>query len=126
MPSLTEIIKSINYEKKFDLINEYNEWDYNPYVVNKIMSQHVDTLFFGNEMNARPHIPKPIQYKYYCYSVKKGKRFGTWLKAEKNDEVKMLSEYLGISYTKAKQLFPLLDPESIQILKKEITITKGG
>ena len=98
MPDLTAILNSINFSKDIDLIDEYNQSDYVPFVINKAMSQHIDTLLHANELNSRPNIPKIAQYKYYCYSVTKKKRFGKWLKSTKESDVQALQKYLNISY----------------------------
>ena len=124
MPDLTAILNSINFSKDIDLIDEYNQSDYVPFVINKAMSQHIDTLLHANELNSRPNIPKIAQYKYYCYSVTKKKRFGKWLKSTKESDVQALQKYLNISYKKALEMFPLLSTEELERIKFELS--KGG
>lgn len=125
MPNLTEILNSINFTKDADLIHEFNASDYVPYVINKAMSQHPDTVLHANEMNSRSNIPKWVQYKYYCYSVTKKKRFGKWLKSTKESDIEALAKYLNISYNKAAEMFPLLSTEELERIKFELS-NKGG
>lgn len=124
MPNITDILNSINFNKDPDLIHEFNASDYVPYVINKAMSQHPDTILHANEMNSRPNIPKMVQYKYYCYSVTKKKRFGKWLKSTKESDIQALQQYLNISYRKASEMFPLLSTEELERIKFELS--KGG
>lgn len=125
MPDLSQILNSINFTKDPDLIHEYNQSDYVPWVINKAMSQHPDTILHANEINLRPNTPKLQQYKYYCNSVTKKKRFGKWLKCQKNPDIVALQQYLNINYRKASEMFPLLSTEELERIKLELSL-KGG
>ena len=56
--------------------------DYVPFVINKGMSQSIDTVIFANEMNKVPWLDPELQYKFLLNSVSKKKRYTKWTKAE--------------------------------------------
>ena len=124
MPELKEIIKSINSEKNYDLIDAYNQSDYVPFVITRIYSLHQDTVLIANELNVRPNLQKIMQYKYYVNSVRKRNRYAPWLKHNVSDEVKLVSEYYGISIKRAKQILPLLSKDDLSSIKE--ILDKGG
>lgn len=124
MPTLTEVLKSINYEKDEELINEYNQSDYVPFIVNRGLSFYSDTVLLANDMNVCSHLPKNIQYKYYLKSVTKKKRFAPWLKSKTSKNLNNIKEYYGVSIKKAKTILPLLSADDLKIIEKKLD--KGG
>jgi hypothetical protein len=124
MPTLSEICKSINIEKDEDLINEYNESDYVPFIINRLYSLYPDTVLTANLINQYPDTKNLFQYKYYIYSVRKRKRFSPWLKYSLPKEVELVKEYYGISTKKAKEILPFISDD---ILKEiEVFLKEGG
>lgn len=124
MPQLKDIMKSLNQNKDADLIDEYNQADYVPYVVNRIFSFFPDTIMYANEMNATPFLDRRLQYKYLLYAVRKKSRFSEWLKSPLTDEVKLVKEYFGYSTKKAKAVLPLLSANDLEEIKS--ILDKGG
>jgi len=122
---LFKIIDSINFDKDFDMISDFNDSDYVPFMINKAMSMGVDTHLPAQEMNLRASLDKTIQYKYYLYSVRKKKRFNPWAKKlQTTDKVKIIAEYYDISLKKAKDYENLVSSEDLKNMKKYLD--KGG
>lgn len=119
MPELKEILNSINYEKKSDLLDDYNKSDYIPYVVNRIFSFFPDTVLFANEMNKVPHLDNILQYKYLLYGIRKAKRYSKWLKrAEENEKIiNFIARKYNISFRRARNYLDVLPESVIQELK---------
>ena len=95
-----EYLNAITY-KKMDIIgdDEYIEKKYNPYYINKSLSQHVDCVFFVNEMNIRPFTERKMQFDFLINSIRKKFRKGEkWLKPELIDDIECVKEYF--SYNK--------------------------
>lgn len=124
MPTLTEILKSINLLKDKDLIHDWNEAEYPAWVVNRAMSFHPDVVLLANEMNMRGHIDKKMQYKYYLYAVRKKARFSPWLKFKAPADIEVISEYYKCSKEKAADILPLLSEDDLKKIKK--ILDKGG
>ena len=76
-----DFVNSITYSKK-DIMNDINEKEYAPFLVNRSLSYHQDTLLYANEMNSRFDVSHRLQYHYLLNSIRKRKRFAKWAKPE--------------------------------------------
>jgi len=118
-----DILNAIN-EHNPSLLNEENEKDFVPYLVNKGLSYSADTIIFANEMNSRPHVPPLLQFHFFINTIRPRKRYNKWLKAEKIEVLELIKEYYGYSNEKARQVLPLLTSSQIEIIKNKLN--KGG
>jgi hypothetical protein len=73
-----DFVKAINEKTSI----EYNDTDYVPYVVNRAMSNNIQTLFFANELNKFNQLAKKMQFDFLYHGVPKGKRFDKWHKQD--------------------------------------------
>ena len=96
------------------------EKEYIPFVVNKCLSYFPDTIFYANQINVRPGLDKKMQYDYLRLSVSKRKRFSKWFKEEKNDNIKLIQEYYGYSYRRAKEVLDCLPDDNIKTIKDSL------
>ena len=111
--------------KKQLIVDDLTEKDYNPFLINRAVSQHRDCLAFANEMNSRHYLEKKLQFDYLLNTVRSMKRpFAKWAKAEKNDDLECIKLVYGLSDSKAREALKLLSKEQIQKLKEE-TSTGG-
>ena len=55
---------SILQTKKQLIVDELTEKDYNPFLVNRALSQHKDCVLFANEMNRRHFTDKKMQFDF--------------------------------------------------------------
>lgn len=117
-----EFVNSINITKK-DLIVD-NEKDYNSFMVNRSLSYFNDTVLLANEMNKYHHLDGKLQYHFLLNTVRKRKRFSKWVKPETVNDIEAVKEYYGYSNDKARQVLPLLSPESLIKIKNKVQ--KGG
>ena len=61
MPDLfKEIIPSILQTKTNVFEEETDYKDYNPFIINRSLSYHLDCIFYVNEMNINHHIDKDV------------------------------------------------------------------
>ena len=116
-----EIASHIN-EKKGVLNVE--EVGYDTYVINRVLSNTIDSVLFANEMNRYWNLPKQQQYDFYYHGLPKKKRFGKWHKNQDDkDSLELIQEYFGYSRRKAKDVLVLLRPDLDQIAQE---LEKGG
>lgn len=122
MSELFEYINHIFDKKEYDKAIPY----YAPYIINKGMSMHIDTILFGNEMNMNAHLSHRMQYDYLYYSVRKGKRYTKWANKSKKNfaDLELIKEYYGYNITKARQALGILSDEDIETIRKKLV--KGG
>ena len=60
---LKDYLNSINISKENLMEDEDPAWEakYPPYIINKCMSHHMDTVKYANEMNQNPNLDKKLQ-----------------------------------------------------------------
>ena len=124
---LKDYLNAINLTKKNLLDTDDETWEkkYPPFVINKCMSMHYDTLMQANEMNGYHFLPKKLQFDFFINSVRKKKRFGgKWLSSSKLKNLDYIKEYYGYSNEKAKTALSILSKEQIETIKKRLD--KGG
>jgi hypothetical protein len=111
--------------KKELIVDDLSEKEYQPFLVNRALSQHKDCILFANEMNRRHHLDKKMQNAFLLNTIRSMKRpFAKWAKAEKNDDLECIKLAYGLSDSKAREALRLLGKEQIQQLKEDTY--KGG
>ena len=121
MIELKDWLNSINMNKT-DLIEEDPslEKEYPPFIINKCMSGHLDTVLYANEMNITHFLDNKLQYDFYLNSVRKRKRFSPWLRKDKVKDLDVVKSYYGYSNEKAQQALRILSPEQIAFIKSKL------
>tara|TARA_R100000479_G_scaffold64003_2_gene30446 strand:- start:559 stop:960 length:402 start_codon:yes stop_codon:yes gene_type:complete len=118
---LKDYLNSINYSKDY-LMEEDPLWEknYPEYIVNRCMSQHLDTIMFANEMNVCSHLDKKLQYDFFINTVRPRKRFSPWGKKQKVDNLELVKQYYGYSNEKAIQALRILTPDQIDFIRSKL------
>jgi hypothetical protein len=107
------------------IVDDLTEKEYQPFLVNRALSQHKDCILFANEMNRRHHSDKKMQNDFLLNTVRSMKRpFAKWAKAEKNDDLECIKLAFSLSDSKAREALRLLSKEQILQLKEDTY--KGG
>ena len=124
-PDLGHWLTSINFSKE-NLIEEIPEniHSYTPYIINKCIAGHLDTILFANELNQYPYISKDMQYAFYLHSLRKKKRYTPWIKKEDAENLAAIKEYYGYNDKRALEALRLLNREEINFIKQRLN--KGG
>ena len=115
-----------NYVKSINEKTEYidNVRDYNAYLTNQALSYSMDTIMFAQELNQFPNLPAEAQYDLLYNSVRKGKRYSKWYKAEEVDNLEMVMEYYDYSKEKALAALQVLSQRDIKEIKQ--SLDRGG
>ena len=93
------------------------EKEYNPYIINRIYSAHLDSVMFANEMNKYSFLSKKIQYDFYLNSLRSKKRFSPWLRKDKIKDLDYVKRYYGYSNEKAQQALKILTKEQLNFIR---------
>ena len=122
---LNDWMKSINQTKN-NIMEEdpLTENSYPPYIVNKCLANHLDSVMYANEMNKYPKLDKVIQYEFLINSLKPRKRFTPWVKKQTLDNLDLVKEYYGYSHDKALTALEILTNEELDIIRT--SMNKGG
>ena len=117
---LKDWLNSINFNKN-NLIEEDPEAisSYPPYIINRCLSGHLDTVLFANEMNKYSNIDKDMQYSFFLYTLRKRKRFSPWLKKEQVDDLDLVKKHYGYSNEKAKVAVSLLTKTQLEYIRNK-------
>jgi hypothetical protein len=119
---------SINTTKKNLMRGTANdklaEKEYAPFLTNRALSYHNDTVFYANEMNTRHHADNILQYEYLLNIVRPKKRYAKWAKKDNDGDVSVVKEYYGYNDSKAQQALAILTKE--QLIEIRHLLEKGG
>ena len=120
MSNVWDWVKSINSSKINLLETEEDIKEYTPFVVNRALSYHWDTVLFSNEMNCAPNIPSESQYLFYLNTIKKGNRFSRWVKKESTENIEIIKRYYNYNDSKAYEVVDLFSKEQIDYIKNKL------
>lgn len=118
---LTDWLNSIN-QKKNNLLfdNPDNIKDYTPYVINRLMSAHLDTILYANEMNLHWHLDKDVQYHFYLHSIKPKKRYSDWSRKKEIQDLENVKQYYGYNTDKAREALKILTRCQLDYIEKKL------
>ena len=124
---LSDYLNAINWTKVNLLDGDDLTWEkkFPPYIINRCLSQHIDSIMMANAMNQRHNLSKRLQFHFLINSIRKRKRFGgKWTNASKSKELEYVKEYYGYSNSKAKEALNILDKKQLNFIKEKLD--KGG
>ena len=124
---LSDYLNAINFSKVNLLDGDDLTWEkkFPPYVINRCLSQHIDTIIQANEMNQRHGLNKRLQFHFLLNSIRKRKRFGgKWTTTAKSKNLEYVKQYYGYSNSKAKVALDILDTKQLNLIKSKLD--KGG
>lgn len=119
-----DFIGAITYSKEQLIVDDETENQYNPFIVNRGLSNSMDTVIWANEMNSRPHIDKKAQFVFLSKSIHKRKRYDKWAKAEEIENLDLVMEYYGFARDKAEVALSILTSDQLNYISKKCN--KGG
>ena len=121
MTELKDWLNSVNFNKDDLTVDDPDAIkDYTPYIVNRCLSGHLDTILYSNEMNLHPNLDKDMQYQFFLNSLRKRKRFSPWLRKDKVENLNIIKKYYGYSNEKALQALRLLTNEQLDYIKTRL------
>ena len=98
-----DFVKSVSYDKKDIMVDDIEEKAYAPFLTNKSLSYHQDSIFFSNEMNGRSHLENRLQYLFFLNTLRKRQRFSSWEKPYVSKKIETIKDYYKISSQTAKE-----------------------
>ena len=118
---LKDWLNSINFTKD-NLLHEDPTAisEYPPFIVNRCLSGHMDSVLFANEMNKYHSLDKDMQYSFYLNILRKRKRFSPWIKKGKDSDLEYVKRYYGYNNEKAAQALKILSNEQLDFIKQRL------
>ena len=115
-----DFVKSISYDKKDIMVDDIEEKSYAPFLINKSLSYHQDSVFMTNEMNNRHHLDNRLQYVFLLNTLRKRLRFSKWEKPYVSKKLDTIKKYYQISTLKAKEYMEVLSDKQYRELKNRM------
>jgi len=121
MELFKDIINGILYNKR-DLFKDPEAIRvYNPFMVNRALSYHKDTIFFANQLNQLPHLDKYCQITFLLNTIRANKRpFAKWAKPMEEGDLEAVKMYYGYSDKRALEALKLLTDIQLTEIKTRI------
>ena len=121
MTELKDWLNSINFSK-INLLKEDPSAikDYNPFVINRLLSGDIDSIMYANEMNMNHHLNKELQYSFYLNSLRKRKRYSSWIRKDTIKDIEYVKTYYGYNNEKAEQALKILNKTQINFIKQKL------
>lgn len=115
-----DFVKSVSYQKNDLMVDEVEEKAYQPFLINKALSYHQDSVFLTNEMNVRHGVDNRLQYMFFLNTLRKRQRFSKWQKPYVSKKLDTVKEYYQISTREAKDYVEILSDKQIRELKNSM------
>lgn len=117
-------MKSIQVTKEPIMNSSEDEKDYVPFLMNRGLSQYIDSILYANEMNQNHHLDKRMQYDYYMQSIRKmSRKFVKWAKRADAEVLEAIQEYYQCNRKRALEALQIIKPSDIEfivnLMKKE-------
>lgn len=113
-----EFINAISHTKEQLIVDETTEREYNSFMVNRGLSQYIDTAMYANEMNMMPDLPNAAKFAYLINSIRPRKRYGKWAKGRRDEYVEAVAERYGFGTDKAREAVAVLSDEQLEEIKR--------
>lgn len=119
-PSPFDFVESASFTK-IDLLadGERKEGEYSPFLTNRALSYHSDSVLYANEMNSYPGLDNKLQYDYLRSSLRKRSRRSRWFKREDDEVVKLISWRYGLSENKAREAAQVLSVDHVNEIRSQ-------
>ena len=131
-----DFVNSINSASKKSLFDGFNALEdeldpdspsksYSAFLVNRSLSNFMDTVFFANEMNQHHQLPPKMQYDFLKGSIKPRKRFAKFAKSIADDHtVECFMKRYSYSSQRAREAISVLSKEQIEDVVS--SMSQGG
>lgn len=124
-------LDALSYSKNRSVLDEPQfQKEYVPFIINRALSYHQDSVLAANAMNERPWLDTALQFQFLLNILVRRKRFSKWIKATVPNDVRLVAEYYGCSSRHAKDLVALHTDEQMKIIRSRLdkggTATKAG
>ena len=118
---LKDWLNSINFSKENLLKDDPSVIkEYNPFVINRLLSGEIDSVLYANEMNMNHHLDKDMQYSFYLNSLRKRKRYSPWIRKDTTKDLDYVKSYYGYNNEKAEQALKILNQTQIDFIKQRL------
>lgn len=125
---LKDFLVDLN-EKKGNLILQDPDAikDFQPFIVLRSLSQHIDCILWCEEINRRSGMSKEMIYHYLYSKIRKSRRYSVWTQPYSNEDIDLIKEYYKYSNERAIEAYEKVlskKPNALSIIRQKLD--KGG
>ncbi len=114
-----DFVNAVSHTKENLLEQEgVAESAYVPFLTNRALSYHLDTIMYANDMNRYPNLDNKLQFDYLISSVRPKKRFSKWAKPIDSDALQLIQKAFGYNSTLAAQTLALLSQADLKVIEE--------
>ena len=121
---LTSINKTKHNIMRDDNVDPQVITGYPAFMIRRMMSYHLDTVLYANELNKLYDLDNQMQYEYMLHAVPKKNRYATTHKVQNPDAVALLKKFYNYSDAKALAVLSLHTGDDIARIKEQLS--EGG
>ena len=129
-PSPFKMIQNLNDKSGGHYLDgdegELYEKAYSPFIINRGLGMHEETVIPANQMNMHPDIPARWQYDFFFYGLRAKKRWGRWAKRNTSKYQDAVKKFFGYSNEKAKQAIKVLQEDQLKEILEWYNTSEGG
>lgn len=116
---LSRQLNSIFYTKE-NLAKEGDLFfkDYEPYIINRFLAKHRDTLYHATVLNGYSNISKEDHYDYLLFAVRPAKRFAKLAKTEIDDNIELIKKHYKYNDVRAREVLKILSVGDINQIRE--------
>lgn len=119
-----EFIGSLN-DKKYMMVDQAIERQYNAFIVNRGLSQFIDAVPFVHFLNTHAFLDNKIQYDYLYHGLRKMKRFSKWAKNDKVDYLDDVIETYKVNRQQAVLIIERLSDDALYQIREKLNAVGG-
>lgn len=121
-----EYFNKATYSKQKDCLDDPNfDRDYLPFLINRGLSYHPDTIRIMALLNQNAILEPKLQFLVLLNTVRARKRWASWLSKPKvTEDVLLLAEYYECSTRRAMEMVRLHTPKQLKFIRQKLE--KGG
>ena len=107
-----DYVDSILKTKENLIVDEISEKAYVPFLTNRALSYHPDTILYAQEMNTNHHLDHKLQFQYLINTIRpKARKKSKWAKRKEDTDIEAIQQYFG---------YKILDEDSEGLIKIKI------
>jgi len=113
-----DYVKSINGNSSVSIMaDESDRKQYLPFIINRSLSYHMDTIMLANEMNLNSHLDVREQYDFLRLTVRPRKRFAKFQKTTHEEDADVLVQEYSMNRQRAEEALRFLSKDEINRLR---------
>lgn len=93
-------------------------WPMDAFMMNRAFSLSEDSVLAAHLLNQRPHLWADAHITFYVNTLRARRRFEKWPKTLKDDQIRIIAQFYGMSYREAAASYGIHSEEDIAEMRR--------